>query len=207
MAKYLKLNDAQTEWASSIYKVKPTQVRRHSDTKLPEFNWFPVVEHTQQLPDGDIYYHAIESWEVLLGKVHIYYTPKLISLDRRAEVLSNRVTQIRDRKLVSGLKFMGFPFDTKESTYKLVLGVTIKAINDPDYTTYWITEDNQRVKMNADHIMAFGSAYERFQNEHFMKARDLKDQIKESNQPHNIDLEGNWPEADYNPDMTPLEVI
>ena len=207
MTKYVKLNKQRTKWNSALYQVKPANVRRHPDEILPQYNWFPVEEHKKQLPDQEIYYHAVDDWEVIDGVVHIYYNPTLISLDRRRQILSDRVTDIRNRRLASGLTFMGFPFDTKESTYKLVLGVTIKALSDPTYTTYWITEDNRRIKMNAEQIMAFGSAYERFQNEHFMKSRDLKDDISISYYPEQIDINNGWPSAEYYPDFQPLEVL
>ena len=207
MTKYVKLNDARTEWASALFQVKPANVRRHPDSKLPEFNWFPVKEYTDTLPDEEIYYHAVDTWEVKDGVVHLDYKPTLIKLHRRREILSDRVTAIRDRRLQAGLSFMGFPFDTKESTYKLILGITMKAIVDPQYTTYWITEDNRRVKLGAKQIMAFGDAYEQFQNQHHMRARDLKDTIESSNQPHVIDLEEDWPDTDYYPNMKPLKVV
>lgn len=201
MPKYVRLNKERTEWTTALFNVKPNPVRRHDDSILPTFDWFTVVEHKQPLPDKDLYTHQRTSWELIDDVVHITYTPTLINLEQRQRIVSERCTALRNEKLSNGLTFAGMPFDTREETYKRVLGTILKATIDPEHTTEWINQNNDRVFLSNQMIQAFGDAYARFENDLIMYCRDLKDVIEASDAPETIDITEGWPDTDYYPEL------
>lgn len=195
--KYVKLNKEQTEWESALFSIKPLPVQRHPDEKLPEYDWYPVVEHKTPLTDNALYEHQKDSWEVLDGKVHIHYKEALLPLERRRSVLVGHVNTIRDRKLNGGLVFDGDTFQTDDTSIKRVLGAAVKAYADNTHTEDWITEDNKIVQMNNQRLIDFGNAFMQHERSHVMHARILKDTISSSDTPEKIDIHDGWPSIEY----------
>lgn len=203
MTKYVKLSDDRTQWESALFNVKPIPLRRHDDSLLPSFNWFTVQEHKEPLPDRELYTQERTSWELIDDVVHVTYTPILVNVERRREVLSRRCTELRNRKLRGGLSFMGHRFDTEQETYTRILGASIKASRSPEaFSIDWITEDNTTVTMNAEQFMMFGDVFASFEEQHIMYARSLKDQIEASETPETIDYTQGWPSTEFHSDMS-----
>lgn len=201
MTKYVRLNEALTEWASAIHTNKPRNVARHSDEKLAEFGWYPVVEHHESLPDNELYSHVRDRWELLDGKVHVYFVPEMVSVEARQSIISRRCTEHRDTLLVGGLTFAGLSFDTRKETLLRVLGKWTNAQLDPSVTSYWIAEDNTTIFLNNENLRKFGMAFGMLEEQVMMYARQLKDTVEASESPELIDIYANWPSNEFYPDV------
>lgn len=192
MTKYVKLNPEKTEWRSALFNVKPRPVRRHPDSKLPEFDWYTVIEHHQTLPDRELYRHERDRWELIDSVVHIYYTPALVNVERVREIMCQRVDQHRDRLLEKPLEFQGHEIDASEKTLRRILGVYAKAMSDPEFSIQWIAVDNTLLDLDADAIRQLGDSFAFRESKIVLMARQAKNFINEHPEPHSMSVAEIW---------------
>lgn len=192
-SKYVKLNADKTEFESAVYSSKPRQIRRLSDADAKKHNWYPVKESFQTSPDRELYRNVIDTWSIVDGYVEIKYKPEMIYLDGRRDIMKNRVHELRNEKLRGGLVFNGNNFDTETDTYQRVSGAVLSVMLDETFETDWITADNTTVRLTGPEIIELGKAYAKFEEQHIMFARDLKDSVLASDEPETFDIESGWP--------------
>lgn len=207
MTKYVKLKADRSDFDSAIYATRPRQLRSLSVSDYRKHHWFMVEEHYQPRTDAQLYRYVRKSWELQEdGKVHIFYEPELVNLEMRRRIMSDRVTEVRNRQIATGVKIKGFLFDTRPETYVRVAGSVIKAMRDEEFGTPWITEDNQTVMLTNKDILDLGDAYADYEVKNIMFARSLKDQVEASDTPEEFDIHDGWPSNEYYAEET-LPVI
>lgn len=197
MTKYVKLSKDQTAWKSALFSQKPNQVRRFEDADLYKYDWYPVVERKAPTADRDLYEQVIDYWEVVDNSVYIHYKNVLRDLDHRRQVIADRVNDYRNEMLGRGIVFKGHNIDTREETYKRVMGVVISSLMDSTYETDWITNDNYAIHLTGQDIADLGNAFERFEGTHVMEARLKKDTVLESLTPETFDYKSGWPSNEF----------
>lgn len=198
MAKYVKLKSDLSRFDSAIYSTRPRQLRSINESEYKAYGWYFVEEHYEYRTDKDLYRYVMQRWEIQEdGKVHVFYVPEMVSLEARRSIMSQRVTELRDRKLQSGLVFRGKEFDTQPQTYVRLTGAVLKAVRDPQFGTGWITSDNSQVLLTNEDVLSLGDAYADFESQFIMFARGLKDQIEESMTPEQFDITTGWPSNEY----------
>ena len=198
MAKYVKLKSDLSRFDSAIYSTRPRQLRSINESEYKAYGWYFVEEHYEYRTDKDLYRYVQQSWEIQEdGKVHVFYIPEMVSLEARRSIMSQRVTELRDRKLQNGLIFRGKEFDTQPQTYVRLTGAVLKAVRDPQFGTGWITRDNSQVLLANEDVLSLGDAYADFESQFIMFARGLKDQIEESMTPEQFDITTGWPSNEY----------
>ncbi len=197
MTKFVKLKPNHTELDSAVYSSLPRQLRSVQGN-YADYDWFVVEEHYEFRSDAELYRMVMTSWELKEdGKVHMYYVPELVGLELRRSIVSNRVTKLRDEKLLEGVMFRGKVFDTRPETYMRVTGAVLKAVRDPAFETVWITEDNSTVNLTSADILALGDAYAAFEGTMVLFARQLKDSVEASDVPEEFSITDGWPSLTF----------
>lgn len=197
MPKYVKLSDDRTEWKSALFSQKPPQIRRFDDSEIHHHDWFVVVENRAEAKDRELFREEIDRWEVVNNQVHVYYKNVPKDIETRREVMCRRCTEFRDQRLNSGLTFNGYRLDSGPETYKRVIGAVLSTVLDPNYSTDWITEDNEAILLAQADIVALGQAFEAFERTHVMECRLKKDSIMASLDPENFDVTAGWPTNEF----------
>lgn len=198
MSKYVKLKADHSEFDSAIYATRPRQLRSISVSDYRKHHWFMVEEHYEYRSDPQLYRYVRTGWELKDdGKVHVYYKPELVNVETRRSIVSNRVNEVRDRKIAGGIVVKGNTFDTRPQTYVRVAGAVIKAMRDENFSTPWVTQDNKTVMLSNQDILDLGDAFAEFEGQNIMFARHLKDQVEASDTPEAFDINEGWPDNKF----------
>lgn len=197
--KYIKLNADKSDFASALFNVKPNPVKRHPDEKLPEYNWYPVIEVKPHLPDQELYRNERSSWRITEDglKIEITYEPTLVPLEQRQRVISERITKHRNQLLSGGIVFQGKPIDTRPETKQRVTALYLKAMSDPGFTSPFITEENEQIQLDSAGLIALGEAFFQYEGELVFYARAIKDQVEVSETPETVDISAGWPSNEF----------
>lgn len=206
MSKYVKLKPDHSAFDSAIYATRPRQLRSISVSDYRKHHWFMVEEHYEYRSDPQLYRYVRTGWELKDdGKVHVYYKPELVNLETRRSIITSRIDEVRDRKIAGGVVIKGKTFDTRPQTYVRVAGAVIKAMRDENFSTFWITQDNETVMLSNQDILDMGDAYAEFESVNIMFARQLKDQVMESDSPEAFDINDGWPDNKFLTEEEPEE--
>lgn len=144
------------------------------DTK-PSFNYL-----TQKIVKNDQ-----SEWNILEDSVQVTYS--IIELtqqekdeewNKAVEKKKEKINEERQQKLrKSTVVVNGHEYDTRNETISRILGASIKATIDPNFTVNWITQANSIVTLDANEIIAIGNAMAAQEEDFVFKARQLKDMV------------------------------
>ena len=192
MPKYVKLNPEKTKWESALFNVKPNPLKRHPDSRLPEFDWYTAKEHREPLKDRDLYHHERSGWELIDSVVHVYYTSEPVGIEHARNIMCSRINQYRDNLISQPIDFNGHEIDGSDKTIRRIMGLYVKSLDNPDFTTEWIDGNNNIITLDSTLIRELGDAFAKRESGIVLHARSVKDWINEHAEPHTLTVEGAW---------------
>lgn len=107
-------------------------------------------------------------------------------LDAAAELeaaKANKLLEIdaaRDKDLKAGFEYDGHVYDSDDKSIQRINAIVTMSIANPDYSTPYITKNNDIVQLDAQGIAGLGAAAAAHESGLIFKARGLKDQVLEA---------------------------
>lgn len=104
-------------------------------------------------------------------------------LDEAAELeaaKANKLLEIdaaRDKDLKAGFEYDGHVYDSDDKSIQRINAIVTMSIANPDYSTPYITKNNDIVQLDAQGISGLGAAAAAHESGLIFKARGLKDQV------------------------------
>ena len=124
------------------------------------------------------YYTIYSEPEITLHADKVTYThykPKHLDTVKSEFIL--RIKDKFERGNKTGFTCLGHVFDSDATALSRMNAVYTVAADNPDFTTYWITKDNQVVELSNSDIKALGMAALQFQSGLIIKSRTDKDAV------------------------------
>lgn len=87
------------------------------------------------------------------------------------------IDQHRDAALGSGIDLDGVIFDSDQKSIQRISALATLSLMDPEFTTQYITRDNEVITLDASGIARLGVAAATHEATQVFKARSLKDQV------------------------------
>jgi|GEM_PF-518312 len=87
------------------------------------------------------------------------------------------IDQDRDQALVAGFTHNGNTFDSDAKSIQRINAIATLALMDPNFSTPYITKDNNIITLDAAAVGALGTAAAQHESSLVFQARTLKDQV------------------------------
>lgn len=105
------------------------------------------------------------------------YTVSELPFDQAKESKRQAINQERDERLRSGIIYNGNVFDSDDKTIQRITAVFTFALADPEFTSQFITADNQTITLSNADCKALGQAAAVHEQTIVFTARQLKDAV------------------------------
>lgn len=87
-----------------------------------------------------------------------FYDPHPPSLDDKKVEMIALINRAREADLLCHVEYDGRRYQVDSRSLQNITGAAMMVMLDPDYTTYWITADNEIVSLSAADLIALGKA-------------------------------------------------
>ena len=118
-------------------------------------------------------------------------------LDEYKESAVQKINQIRDEQINSGVDYNGVIFQTRpEDRENIAGGVQLASIalsQGEDFITNWIAKDNTIQVLDAPNMIGLGMAVAALKESWIFGARERKNQIRAATTREEVDTLLNWP--------------
>lgn len=192
------------EWEDRINKGRIDSFLIFNKPSLSfDYAWILITDDTAQYVES----HGIEFENKAMSEdqeneVINYYNnyiqqrnsvPVNISLEDIKGRLLIKLSEKRWQIETGGMKMPdGMKIETDDRSKILITGAFQEALLDSAYTTKFKTKTGW-VELNAEQIIAIGRALSAHTKACFLKEEELADEILNSDDPENIDIESGWP--------------
>lgn len=167
-----------TDFINSGTEEIPVLVDTSEFTKVDWANsghYLYVEENPVDITDCTVFANRIESTYVgdYIGWTHYRAKHALTIKKQRAETINDK----RDTGLLGGFTALGYVFDSDAESMQSIMAKYIRASGDSNYTTMYITKDNQTISLSNSDILAVGIAAMDFKEGIIFAARVEKDSL------------------------------
>lgn len=97
--------------------------------------------------------------------------------DQTKDAKQQTINQERDARLKSGITYNGNAFDSDDKTIQRITAIFTFSLADPNFTSQFITADNQTIELSNADCRALGQAAAIHEQTIVFTARALKDAV------------------------------
>ena len=145
----------------------------------PEFGWLPFTASPE---DAEPHGREIFALAEALGPT--------ANVPPSQEELFDQIKMRRDQAIGAGVTVAGIMVHTDETSQTRIMGATVAAMLDPDYSVQWKTADGTFVTLSAAQVIGIASAVRAHVQAAFDREAVLRAAVL-ANEPY--DIEAGWP--------------